>query len=70
MSRKHAIIEREGIDFFLTANKTLNPTKLDGFAAAAETKLPLKNGARVEFADLVCNFLSCPVSQTDEEEAE
>ncbi len=68
VSRRHAIIEREGIQFFLTANKTLNPTKLDGFAAAADTKLPLKNGARVEFADLVCNFLSCPVSQKDEEE--
>ena len=61
VSRRHATIKRDGVKFFLTAHKTLNPTRLGGFAVAEGATVPLDNEARLEFADLVCNFVVRPV---------
>ena len=61
VSRKHASIKRDGIHFFITAQQTLNPTKVDGFAVAPGTTVPIQPNARLEFADLVCNFVIRPV---------
>ena len=62
VSRHHASIKRNGTQFFLTAQKTLNPTRVDGFLVAPGATVPLNDSARVEFADLVCNFLIRPVT--------
>ncbi len=62
VSRHHASIKRNGTQFFITAQKTLNPTRVDGFLVAPGATLPLNDGSRVEFADLVCNFLIRPVT--------
>jgi serine/threonine protein kinase len=61
VSRKHAVIKREGVKWFLTAQKTLNPTRANGFVVAEGATVPLQDGARLEFADLVCNFVIKPV---------
>ncbi len=61
VSRKHALIKREGVKWFLTAQKTLNPTRQNGFVVAEGATVPLQDGARLEFADLVCNFVIKPV---------
>ncbi len=61
VSRRHATIKREGVQFFLTAHKTLNPTRLGGFSVADGVTVPLENEARLEFAELVCNFVVRPV---------
>jgi eukaryotic-like serine/threonine-protein kinase len=63
VSRKHATIKREGTQFFLTAHQTLNPTRIDGYAVATETTVPLQPDSRLEFADLICNFLIRPAAQ-------
>jgi serine/threonine-protein kinase len=63
VSRRHASIRREGTQFFLTAHKTLNPTRVDGYAVATDATVPLAPNARLEFADLVCNFLIRPAAQ-------
>jgi serine/threonine-protein kinase len=63
VSRRHATIRREGTQFFLTAHKTLNPTRVDGYAVATDATVPLAPNARLEFADLVCNFLIRPAAQ-------
>jgi hypothetical protein len=34
---------------------------VDGFAVAPNTTVPLQPNARLEFADLVCNFVVRPV---------
>ena len=62
VSRHHASIKRNGTQFFITAQKTLNPTRVDGFLVAPGATVPLNDSARVEFADLVCNFLIRPVT--------
>jgi len=61
VSRRHATIKRDGTQFFLTAHKTLNPTRVGGFVVAQDATVPLENEARLEFADLVCNFVVRPV---------
>ena len=61
VSRRHATIKRNGTKFFLTAHKTLNPTRANGFVVAESATVPLENEARLEFADLVCNFVVRPV---------
>jgi pSer/pThr/pTyr-binding forkhead associated (FHA) protein len=61
VSRKHALIKRDGTKFYITAQQTLNPTRVDGFVVAPGTTVPLQNGARLEFADLVSNFVIRPV---------
>ncbi len=61
VSRRHAQIKRDGVRFFLTAFKTLNPTRVGGFAVAQDATVPLENEVRLEFADLVCNFVVRPV---------
>ncbi|MDF2440059.1 MAG: hypothetical protein JWN98_1043 [Abditibacteriota bacterium] len=61
VSRKHAIIKRDGTKFYLTAQPTLNPTRVDGFVVAPGVTVPLQNGARLEFADLISNFVIRPV---------
>jgi eukaryotic-like serine/threonine-protein kinase len=63
VSRKHAVIKRDGTKFYITAMPTLNPTRVDGFAVSPGTTVPLQDGARLEFADLVSNFLIRPVVQ-------
>ena len=63
VSRRHATIQRKGTQFFITAHQTLNPTKVDGFAVAPDATLPLQDGARLEFADLICNFVLRPIVQ-------
>jgi serine/threonine-protein kinase len=63
VSRRHATIRRDGTQFYLTPHQTLNPTRVDGFVVAAGTTVPLKDGARLEFADLVSNFVLRPVVQ-------
>jgi serine/threonine-protein kinase len=63
VSRRHAIIRRDGTKFYLTPNETLNPTRVDGFVVSPNTTVPLQDGARLEFADLVSNFLIRPVVQ-------
>jgi serine/threonine protein kinase len=62
VSRKHASISRKGTQFFITAGQTLNPTKVDGFAVSPGTTVPLNNGARLEFADLVADFVVRPAA--------
>lgn len=61
VSRRHAVIRRDGTKFYLTAQETLNPTRVDGFAVAPGTTVPLHDNARLEFADLVSNFIIRPV---------
>ncbi|HVF09701.1 MAG TPA: protein kinase [Abditibacteriaceae bacterium] len=61
VSRRHATIKRQGTQFYLTAYNTANPTRVEGYAVAPDATVPLQNGARVEFADLVCNFIIRPV---------
>ena len=61
VSRKHAEIKRQGVKFFLTPGKTMNPTRVNGFAVAEAATVPLANEDRLEFADLVCNFVIRPV---------
>ena len=63
VSRQHATIRRDGTQFYLTAHQTLNPTRVDGFVVAAGTTVPLQDGNRLEFADLVSNFVIRPVVQ-------
>lgn len=63
VSRQHATIKRQGTQFFLNANKTLNPTRVDGYAVAEGASIPIQDNARLEFADLVCNFLIRPAAQ-------
>ena len=60
VSRKHATITRNGTQFYITAGSTLNPTKVDGFVVAPGTTVPLHPNARLEFADLVSNFVIRP----------
>lgn len=62
VSRHHASIKRNGTQFYLTAQKTLNPTRVDGFLVAPGATVPLQDGSRVEFADLICNFIVRPVT--------
>ena len=62
VSRKHALIKRDGTKFYLTAQPTLNTTRVDGFVVAPGTTVPLQNGARLEFADLVSNFVIRPAA--------
>jgi len=64
VSRRHATIKRDGVQFFLTAHKTLNPTRMGGFVVAQDATVPLENEARLEFADLICNFVVRPVVNT------
>jgi serine/threonine-protein kinase len=61
VSRRHAVIKRENTAFFLTAQRTLNPTRVNGYTVAEGAKVPIKNDDRLEFADLVCNFVVRPV---------
>lgn len=61
VSRHHATIKRDGVRFFLTAHKTLNPTRVGGFVVSSGATVPLENESRLEFADLVCNFVVRPV---------
>jgi serine/threonine-protein kinase len=61
VSRRHAIIKRDGVRWYLTAGKSLNPTRVNAFTVAPDTTIPLENDARLEFADLVCNFVIRPV---------
>lgn len=61
VSRKHATIRRDGVKFFLTPHATLNPTRMGGFVVAEGASVPLEPEARLEFADLVCNFVVRPV---------
>lgn len=63
VSRKHAAITRKGTQFYLTAFQTLNPTRVDGYAVATNATVPLAANARLEFADLICNFLIRPAAQ-------
>jgi serine/threonine-protein kinase len=63
VSRRHATIKREGTQFFLTAHKTLNPSRVDGYAVAEGAAVPISHNARLEFADLICNFLIRPAAQ-------
>ena len=63
VSRRHAAIKRDGTRFYLTALQTLNPTRVDGFAVSANATVPLQDGTRLEFADLVSNFIIRPVVQ-------
>ena len=63
VSRQHATIRRNGTQFYITAHKSLNPTRVDGYLVAAGTTVPLQDGARLEFADLICNFVIRPVVQ-------
>ncbi len=63
VSRRHAAIKRDGTRFYLTALQTLNPTRVDGFAVSNNATVPLQDGARLEFADLVSNFIIRPVVQ-------
>jgi serine/threonine-protein kinase len=63
VSRQHAAIKREGTQFYLTAQQTLNPTRIDGYLVSPGATVPLQNGARLEFADLVSNFVIRPVVQ-------
>ncbi|HEX8238075.1 MAG TPA: FHA domain-containing serine/threonine-protein kinase [Abditibacteriaceae bacterium] len=63
VSRRHAAIKRDGTRFYLTALQTLNPTRVDGFAVSSNATVPLQDGARLEFADLVSNFIIRPVVQ-------
>jgi serine/threonine-protein kinase len=63
VSRRHATIKRQGTQFFLTAHQTLNPTRVDGYAVATDAVVPIKPDARLEFADLICNFLIRPAAQ-------
>lgn len=60
VSRRHAIIERKGTEFFLKALQTVNPSKVDGFEVSSNTTVKLNPGARLELADLVANFLIVP----------
>lgn len=62
VSRRHARIRRDGTQFYLTTEQTLNPTRVDGFAVSPGATVPLKDGARLEFADLVSNFVVRPAS--------
>ncbi len=62
VSRKHAEIKRDGTKFYLTANQTLNPTRVDGFVVAPGATVPLQNDARLEFADLISNFVIRPAA--------
>jgi len=62
VSRKHARIRRDGTQFYLTTEQTMNPTRMDGFAVSPGATVPLKDGARLEFADLVSNFVVRPAS--------
>jgi serine/threonine-protein kinase len=64
VSRRHARIRRDGTQFYLTTEQTLNPTRVDGFTVSPGATVPLKDGARLEFADLVSNFVIRPVSGT------
>lgn len=61
VSRRHATIKRDQTRFFLSAGKTLNPTRVNGFAVAEGATVPLDNEDRLEFADLICNFVVRPV---------
>ena len=63
VSRRHATIKRDGTKFYLTALQTLNTTRVDGFSVSANATLPLQDGSRLEFADLVSNFIIRPVVQ-------
>jgi serine/threonine-protein kinase len=63
VSRRHAAIKRDGTRFYLTALQTLNPTRVDGFAVSSNATVPLQDGTRLEFADLVSNFIIRPVVQ-------
>ena len=63
VSRRHAIIRRDGTQFYVTAQQTLNSTRVDGFAVSPGATVPIQNGARLEFADLVSNFVIKPVVQ-------
>jgi len=63
VSRQHASIKREGTQFYITAQQTLNPTRVDGFLVSPGATVPIQDGVRLEFADLVSNFVIRPVVQ-------
>ncbi len=63
VSRRHASIKRDGTRFYLTTQQTLNPTRVDGFAVSPGATVPLQDGSRLEFADLISNFIIRPVVQ-------
>ena len=62
VSRKHARIRRDGTQFYLSTEQTLNATRVDGFSVSPGATVPIKAGARLEFADLVSNFVIKPVT--------
>lgn len=59
ISRRHAKILKEGMQYFLVDTKSLNGTYLNGERIAAGEKKELKEGDRVDFADICFIFTCC-----------
>lgn len=61
ISRRHAQILKEGMRYFLVDTKSLNGTYLNGVRLAANEKNEIKDGDRIEFADICFIFACCKV---------
>lgn len=59
ISRRHAKILKEGMQYFLVDTRSLNGTYLNGERIAADEKKELKEGDRVDFADICFIFTCC-----------
>ncbi|MBI2299012.1 MAG: protein kinase [Armatimonadetes bacterium] len=61
LSRRHATIVREGLDYRLVVHPSTNPTRIDGLLAPPASSHPIAPGVRIELADLVAVPLLKPV---------
>lgn len=59
ISRRHAKIFHEGTQYFLMDTKSLNGTCLNGNRLAANAKIEIKDGDRIDFADICFIFTCC-----------
>lgn len=61
VSRRHATLVRDGLEYRVTVHPTTNPTRIDGVLAEPLSTHPLAPGARLELGDLVAVLLVKPV---------
>ncbi|MDE7325841.1 MAG: FHA domain-containing protein [Lachnospiraceae bacterium] len=59
ISRRHAKIIHEGTQYFLMDTKSLNGTWLNGKKLAANIKTEVRDGDRIDFADICFIFTCC-----------
>lgn len=61
ISRRHAEIIKDGMHYFLVDTKSLNGTYLNGERLVSGEKKEIKNGDRIDFADICFIFACCKV---------